>query len=64
MTFTNESGDLTHEECIFVNVSSDEIVENTETFSVMLTSSSPKVNITEPSIAVVYLTDDDGKYLK
>ena len=58
MTFHVES----NRECVSVNIVSDVVVENTENFSIVLMSSNPQVNTTEPSKAIVFITDDDGMY--
>ena len=60
LTFNPGSG--LQRDCATITVGSDTILEDDESFSVVLTSTDPDVTI-NPNTAVVTLTNDDGKYL-
>ena len=49
-------------DCATITVGSDAILEDDESFSVVLTTTDPDVTIS-PNTTVVTLTNDDGKYL-
>ena len=49
-------------DCATITVGSDTILEDDESFSVVLTTTDPDVTMS-PSTAVVTLTNDDSKYL-
>ena len=48
--------------CRDVNVTDDMIVEDNETFTITIETSNPNDVIMGPSIAIVTIVDDDGKY--
>ena len=60
LTFNPGSG--LQRDCATITVGNDTILEDDESFSVVLTSTDPDVTI-NPNTAVVTLTNDDGKYL-
>ena len=49
-------------QCWTVVIINDNIVENTETFSVELSTSEPDIVLLSPSSAVVNIVDDDSKF--
>ena len=60
LTFNSGSG--LQRDCATITVGSDTILEDDESFSVVLTTTDPDVTIS-PNTAVVTLTNDDSKYL-
>ena len=60
LTFNPGSG--LQRDCATITVVSDTILEDDESFSVVLTTTDPDVTI-DPNTAVVTLTNDDGKYM-
>ena len=59
---TFNPGNGLQRDCATITVTSDTILEDDESFSVMLTTTDPDVTIS-PNTAVVTLTNDDSKYL-
>ncbi len=49
--------------CWIIFISNDDIVESTDTFSVVLSTNEPDVVLLRPSSAVVSIVDDDCKLL-
>ncbi len=58
-TLTFVSG--SNQECSSVSIIDDSTVEDIEEFSIILISSTPEVNTTTPSEAIVLILDDDGE---
>ena len=58
LTFNSGSG--LQRDCATITVGSDTILEDDESFSVVLTTTDPDVTIS-PNTAVVTITDDDSK---
>ena len=58
LTFNPGSG--LQRDCATITVGSDTILEDDESFSVVMTTTDPDVTIS-PNIAVVTITDDDSK---
>ena len=59
---TFNPGNGLQRDCATIMVGSDTILEDDESFSVVLTTTDPDVTIS-PNTTVVTLTNDDGKYL-
>ncbi len=49
--------------CANITIITDSVVENTESFLVILNSSDPSVVLTQ-SVAIVNISDSSGKYSK
>ena len=59
---TFNSGNGLQRDCATITVGSDTILEDDESFSVVLTTTDPDVTIS-PNTTVVTLTNNDSKYL-
>ncbi len=62
VTLFNEGISLTRlrKQCVSISLNEDNVLENTESFQVFLTSQDSGVHTTAASVADVYILDNDG----
>ena len=58
-----EAGDGGQQLCPNISVTDDEVLEDTETYTVSLSSNETSVSIDVPTASIVILDEADGKYI-